>query len=100
MIPGVEDRYNHVLEELQDKHQLTSWLVRAHVDNACEVKVKELVEQIDNDSKSHMKHAERKCRKIKSGRIPFSPKSTAWIRRCQIYRSVLQFHAGKIRNRR
>ena len=46
-----------------------------------------------------MRHAEKKCRKIKSGRIPFSPDSAIWIRRCQVYRSLLRYHAKKIRNR-
>ena len=70
MIPGVEDRYNNVLEDLQEKHQLTNWLVRAHIDSTCKVKVKELVDQIDNESKSHMKHAERKSRKSSQDAFP------------------------------
>ena len=45
-----------------------------------------------------MLHAEKKCRHIKSGRIPFSPDSSKWIRRAQVYRSILRFHAEKIRN--
>ena len=46
-----------------------------------------------------MVHAEKKCRRIKSGRIPFSPDSAIWIRRSQVYRSLLRYHAKKIRNR-
>jgi hypothetical protein len=46
-----------------------------------------------------MKHAKKKCRKIKSGRIPFSPEASLWICQCQVYRSLLRWHAGKIRNR-
>jgi hypothetical protein len=36
--------------------------------------------------------------KNKSGRIPFSPEAAVWIRRCQIYRSILSYHDGKVRN--
>ena len=46
-----------------------------------------------------MKGAERRCRRIKSGRISFSPESSIWIRRAKVYRSILRYHAGKIRNR-
>lgn len=38
-----------------------------------------------------MKHAEKKCRKIKAGRIPFSPEAAKWIRRVQVYKSLLRF---------
>ena len=30
-----------------------------------------------------MKHAEKKCRRLKSGRISFSPESVKWIKREQ-----------------
>jgi hypothetical protein len=46
-----------------------------------------------------MLNAERKCRRIKSGRITFSPEAALWIRRTQVYRSLLQYHRGLIRNR-
>jgi hypothetical protein len=45
-----------------------------------------------------MIHAEKKCQKLKSGRIPFSPEVLLWIRQSQVYRSLLRWHAGKIRN--
>ena len=46
-----------------------------------------------------MLNAEKKCRRIKSGRIPFLPQASIWIRRSQLYCSLLRFHLGKIRNR-
>jgi hypothetical protein len=46
-----------------------------------------------------MLNAERKCRRIKSGRIPFSPEAALWIRRTQVYRSLVRYHDGLIRNR-
>jgi hypothetical protein len=46
-----------------------------------------------------MLNAEKKCRRIKSGKIPFSPEAALWIRQTQIYRLLLQFHDGRIRNR-
>jgi hypothetical protein len=46
-----------------------------------------------------MRHGEKKCRKIKLGRIPFLPEASLWICRTQVYWSLLKYHAGKIRNR-
>ncbi len=45
-----------------------------------------------------MKHAEKKCRRLKSGCIPFSPEASLWIQQSQVYRSLLRWHAGKVRN--
>jgi hypothetical protein len=46
-----------------------------------------------------MRHAEKVCRKLKCCRIPFSPEAALWIRRVQIYYSLLNYHKGKIKNR-
>jgi len=46
-----------------------------------------------------MTHAEHKCRRLKSGRICFSPKSILWIKREQIYRSLVEYKLGQSKNR-
>jgi hypothetical protein len=46
-----------------------------------------------------MLNAEKKCRRIKSRRISFSAEAALWIRRTQVYRSLLRYHRGLIRNR-
>jgi hypothetical protein len=46
-----------------------------------------------------MKASEKQCRRIKAGRIPFSDKSAVWIRRRQVYHSILRYHEGKVKNR-
>ena len=45
-----------------------------------------------------MKHAEKKCCRLKSGWIPFSPEASLWIRQCQVYWSLLRWHDGKLWN--
>ncbi len=50
------------------------------------------------ESMALMMNAEKRCKKIKSGRIPFSPEAALWIRRTQVFRSILQYHEGKIKN--
>jgi hypothetical protein len=54
--------------------------------------------QLDQEGEQYMKHAEKKCHWIKSGQIPFSPEASLWILQCQVYLSLLRWHAGKIRN--
>jgi hypothetical protein len=45
-----------------------------------------------------MLNVERKCHRIKLGRIPFLPKSALWIRCTQVYHLLLRYHEGLIRN--
>jgi hypothetical protein len=46
-----------------------------------------------------MRNAEKKSKKIKSGQIPFLPEASVWIKRTQVYRSLLKYQDGRIRNR-
>ncbi len=46
-----------------------------------------------------MTNAEKQCKKIKSGRIPFSPEAALWIRLTQVFCSLLHYHKGLIENR-
>ncbi len=59
----------------------------------------EQLNKLDKEGEAYMKHAEKKSRKLKLGRISFSPEASLWIRQCQVYRSLLCWHAGKIQNR-
>ncbi len=42
-----------------------------------------------------MKHAAKKCRKLKPGCICFSPESVIWIKRKQIYNSLMEYNLGR-----
>ena len=98
-IPGTEENYLRVLEELLCKHGVTAKLIGVHASKAPAPVVKINTDKIDKVITACMVKAEKKCRRIKSGRIPFSPESSVWIRRCQVYRSALRYYAGKIRNK-
>ena len=98
-IPGVEKRYLKVLDELVRRHKFNERLTKTYTDSSSPESAKIEADKIDRGATACMRKAEKKCRRIKSGRIPFSPESSVWIRRCQVYRSVLRFHAGKIKNR-
>ena len=98
-IDGCAASYNAILEKDIRKHKLLEKLGEAHAEAHDKPVLNARVNKIDDDSAQYMRHAEMKCRKIKSGRIVFSPEASKWIRQCQVYRSLLRFHAGKICNR-
>jgi hypothetical protein len=54
--------------------------------------------KLDREGGAYMKHTEKKCRRLKSGRIPFSPEASLWIHQCQVYCSLLQWHNRKLWN--
>ncbi len=98
-IPGCVLRYNWVQQKNILLHRLLEQMISmAESDDSKEVILAKL-NQLDWEGEQYMKHAEKKCHRIKSGRIPFSPEASLWIRQCQVYRSLLRWHAGKIRNR-
>ena len=72
---------------------------QVHKNSTSKATLKIKLDKIDEEQKDYMLHAEKKCCRIKSGSIPFSPDSSKWIRRAQVYRSILRFHAKRIRNR-
>jgi hypothetical protein len=62
-----------------------------------ENETKEII--IDKEGKDYMKHAAKICRKLKCCHISFLPEASIWMRRAQVYCSIIQFHKGKIRNK-
>ena len=95
-IPRAASNYVGRLEDLIVDHKLIERVGKAHESSKSKERLKEKLDVIDAEQEQHTKGAEKKCRRIKSGRIPFSPESSKWIRRAQMYRSLLRFHAKKI----
>ena len=91
-------KYTSEVESSITRHRVIERIGRAHETSTTKQQCKTKLDNIDQQTKEHMRGAEKRCRRIKSGRIPFSPESSRWIRRAQVYRSVLRYHAGKIRN--
>ena len=98
-IGGCADRYVDLLEPQLIRHRLVESLGEAHETSTTDSEAQGRLDTIDLAGRQYMIHAEKKCRRIKSGRIPFSPESSLWIQRSQVYESLLRYHAGKIRNR-
>jgi hypothetical protein len=98
-IPRCADRYNTILEDQLIQHNIIQRLHHAHNNHTSESHLQQQLDAIDRQCTQIMLHAEKKCRKLKSGRIPFSPEASLWIKRTLCYRSLLRYWAGKIRNK-
>ena len=97
-IPCAAEKYVHVLERLMEAHRLNSRLLTVASAGATTDLVRWNINKIDKEANDYMRRAERKCRKIKNGRIPFSPEAAVWIRRKQVYESLLRRLQHRIKN--
>ena len=98
-IPRVAERYTKTLEKLYVEHRMNTRLVEIHATSKSDEEAKHRTNKLDTESTQYRRNAEKKCRKIRSGRIPFSPEASIWIRRNQVYESLLKYKQGKIKNR-
>jgi hypothetical protein len=98
-IPWVANEYVRILDEKVLGHRLIERMGAAHTSSKSRRKMTKRINRIDRELGQYMRHAEKKCRKIKSGQIPFLPETSVWIKRTQVYRSLLKYHEGRIRNR-
>jgi hypothetical protein len=78
-IPRVVAEYARILEKKILKHRLIERTGAAHTSSKSRRKVVKCLNRLDNELGQYMRHAEKKCRKIKSGRIPFLPEASQWI---------------------
>jgi hypothetical protein len=97
-IHGCADRYNKSLCQNILRHRLLKRMVAAALSGASKSDLAQTLNKLDQEREVYMKHVERKCRWLKSGRIPFSPEALLWIHQCQVYRSLLRWHNGQLWN--
>jgi hypothetical protein len=98
-LPGCNKAYVRSLKENIIQHHLIERLHEAHTGECSAAEQARKVMAIDKEGKAYMRHAEKICRKIKSCWIPFSPEALIWIRRVQVYYSLLRYHKGGVKNR-
>jgi hypothetical protein len=96
---GATQKYLRHLEEQLSRHRLIERLGQLHTTCTSRRSFQRGLDKLDRQSREIMLNAEKKCWRIKSGLIPFSPEAALWIRRTQVYRSLLRYHRGLIRNR-
>ena len=97
-LPRVAERYNQLLEQNLIRHKVDDDHRTAYLAETKE-EARLALASSEEKSKQYMAHAESKCRKIKAGRIPFSAESVTWIKRSEVYRTLLRHHAGRKVNR-
>ncbi len=89
--PRTVERYNNTLTSLLTSHRCLERL--HHLYQLGQIAggsdVQHQLNQLDMEVTDYMRHAERHCRKIKNGVIPYSPEAAIWIRRRQIYSKLL-----------
>jgi hypothetical protein len=84
-LPRVAAEYSRLLEEKIIKHRLIKRVGIAHVSSRSRKSFARRLNHLDKELGNYMRYAEKHCRKIKSGRIPFSPEASLWIRQTQDY---------------
>ncbi len=87
--------YNKWLKEKILHHCLLERVGKVHDSDLPQEDKKRHLNRIDMESKNYMKNSEKRCWKIKSGKIPFFPEAAKWIHRAQVYRLLLRFVRGK-----
>ncbi len=98
-MPQCGEAYVQSLECNIVQHRLLEGLNKIHCSSLSHKKKAETLNTIDQEGQDYMIHAEKTCRKIKCCRIPYSPKASIWIRRAQVYYSIIQWHKGQIWNK-
>jgi hypothetical protein len=97
-IAGCALQYIKALQRNILWHHLLERMVAVATSNQPKAEIAKALNKLDKEGEAYKKHAEKKCRRLKSGRIPFSPEASLWIWKSQVYHSLLRWHAGKIRN--
>ncbi len=97
-LPCVAAEYSRLLEEKIIGHHLIKRVGKAHVSSRSRRSFTRCLNCLNKELGNYMRYAKKHCRKIKSGRIPFSPEALLWIRRTQVYHWLLRYHTGKIHN--
>ncbi len=94
-IAGCALRYNNALRRNILRHRLLERMVAIATSDQPKADIAKALNKLDKEGEVYMKHAEKKCCRLS---IPFSPEASQWIRQSQVYRLLLRWHAGKVRN--
>ena len=73
-----------ILEAKVLQHRLIEQTGKAHRKSKSRALSTKRLTRLDKELEQYMRYVKKKCQKIKSGRIPFSPKASLWIRRTQV----------------
>jgi hypothetical protein len=95
---GAIQKYLQKFDENLSPHRMIKKLGAIHLRYKSKKRFQREINKLDKQSKDMMTNAKKKCRRITSGRIPFLPESSLWIRHTQVYRLLIRYHLGLFRN--
>ncbi len=78
-IPRVAAAYVRILEGKVLSHRLIKCMGAVHWKSKSRALARRRLNKLDKELGQYMRYAEKKCHKIKSGWIPFSPEASLWI---------------------
>lgn len=78
-LPQVKEKHVDILEHELRNHHIPQCILEAATCSPHQAVVKERMDAVDAEKAQYMRASEKCCRRIKSGRIPFSDKSAVWI---------------------
>ena len=93
-LPFVAEKYSKRLKQNIVRHRLLQKLETIGEEGPSDEEAATRLNAVDRESKKLMVNAEKKCRKIRSGTIPFTPEVAAMIRRLRVFQSLLRFRLG------
>lgn len=93
-LPYVAERYSKRLKGNILRHRLLEKLDCMKKNPPADEEAARRVNVVDRESKKLMVNAERKCRKIRAGTIPFTPETAAMIRRLRVFQALLRMQLG------
>ncbi len=83
-IEGCVQRYNKILRRNLLCHHLLEQMVAAASSSKSKEAVSAKLNMLDQEGEAYMKHTKKKCRRLKLGKIPFSPEALLRICQCQV----------------
>ena len=91
--------YVNILDRNIVQHRLLERLNEVHCSSIAHEERTAKMNAMNQEGRDYMIHAEKTCRKIKCCLIPYSPEASIWIRRAQVYYSIIRWHKGQILNK-
>jgi hypothetical protein len=82
--PEKAAKHVKILEAKVLQHRLIEQTGKAHRKSKSRALSTKRLTRLDKELEQYMRYVKKKCQKIKSRRIPFSPKASLWIRRTQV----------------
>ena len=82
-IESCRNNYVEILDANVQRHKLVEKTEAIEKSNLSRDSKRAELDKVDEEGKQYMRRAEKKCRRIRSGRIPFSPEASIWIKRTQ-----------------